>query len=400
MASNDQHIPFINRIIAFLFTLVFVGALILALFSLPVELVFVNTNRYLDLLDQDEYRAILPEIASDLVFNQLISKSSDNPVLMRIFQETEIKSIIDDTIPADWLQTVFSSSLTQIFDFINFRTPYSAIEIDLGELKNHYLTNSNLVAERIFQTFPNCGGEDLEAFTSTLSELQLDNVPLCKPSSVFQNTITQIIQATFEDSIKGIPENIKISGIFPFDKETQATLFNQYSFLRWGLRLMPLLAIALFISIAILLRRDRSQMLNWCGRTLVFVAIMMLILLTVLLIGFDQLIAMIINRYLTSVIPGFGNLLLKMAQDIGYQTLIWVIISAIVILGFGIMLQISAKWYKPKLEFAENEGLITPSEISEQTTESSDSSANTKSVLPDTLEENVENEEKVKKAKN
>ena len=167
--------------------------------------------------------------------------------------------------------------------------------------------------------------------------------------------------------------------------------------MRWGLRLLPILAIALFISIAVLLRQNRSQMLQWCGKTLILVSVLMLILLTVLLIGFDQFIAMIINRYLTYVIPGFGNLLLKMSQDIGYQTLIWVIISVILVLGFGVLLLLSAKLIKPRVEEEDVSQLMETEATAELSDEEIKPSPDNKQVLPDTLEEIEEKEKKAKK---
>jgi len=227
--------------------------------------------------------------------------------------------------------------------------------------------------------------------------MQLANIPICKPPEIFQKPVTQIIRSVFEDSIKQIPEFIKISGIFPIESQKQETLFNRYSLMRWGLRLLPILAIALFISIAVLLRQNRSQMLQWCGKTLILVSVLMLILLTVLLIGFDQFIAMIINRYLTYVIPGFGNLLLKMSQDIGYQTLIWVIISVILVLGFGVLLLLSAKLIKPRVEEEDVSQLMETEATAELSDEEIKPSPDNKQVLPDTLEEIEEKEKKAKK---
>jgi ABC-type Fe3+-siderophore transport system permease subunit len=75
-----------------------------------------------------------------------------------------------------------------------------------------------------------------------------------------------------------------------------------------------------------------------------------LILLVIVLIGFDQLIVLIVNRFLGNLIEGFDVLLLGFIQEVGYQTVVWVIVSVIVTMGFGLFLSLMANVVKPKKE--------------------------------------------------
>ena len=173
-----------------------------------------------------------------------------------------------------------------------------------------------------------------------------------------------------EDLINRLPENASLTGALPFDRTNVDQYFYFYSIGRWALRLLPILAISLLIVIALLLQAEKKVMLQWIGRLLVFTSGLGLIGLVVLLIGFDQFVVLLLNRYLNNFIEGFGILLLGLAQEVGYQTLVWVIISFAAVFAFGIFLLISQPVFETKSRVISNTSLNEIESSSEEVTSS------------------------------
>ena len=227
-------------------------------------------------------------------------------------------------------------------------------------------------------------------------------MPPCKPSvnniKSFQNPTAIYI----EDLINRLPENASLTGALPFNRTIVDQYFYFYSIGRWALRLLPILAIGLLIVIALLLQAEKKVMLQWIGRLLVFTSGLGLIGLVVLLIGFDQFVVLLLNRYLNNFIEGFGILLLGLAQEVGYQTLVWVIISFGAVFAFGVFLLIINRFLKPKAESSDTslneiEGSSeegTPSELIIDEVQAQ------KEIMPETLEEIEAQEKKNSKKKN
>ena len=98
---------------------------------------------------------------------------------------------------------------------------------------------------------------------------------------------------------------------------------------------------------------------------------------------------MTLNPHLKNLVSGFGYILLGAVQDVGYQMLIWVIISTAIMLAFGLMLVFAGRMVKepqpvmaeePQYETIESEPVVE--EIEPQ-----------KTIVPETMEE-IEQREK------
>jgi uncharacterized membrane protein len=190
-----------------------------------------------------------------------------------------------------------------------------------------------------------------------------------------------------EDLFNQLPSRFSTAKATAINNSLTDKYFYSYSIGRWMLRLLPLLTLSLLILIAVLLKKEQSLMLRWISRILVYTSAFTLILLVVVLIGFDQLIALMVNRFLGNLIEGFDVLLLGFIQEVGYRTIVWVIVSVIITLGFGLFLSLMSNIFKPKKkesEIAASDGSV-PLE-NEQTP--------VKDIIPQTIEEIEEEESK------
>ena len=71
-----------------------------------------------------------------------------------------------------------------------------------------------------------------------------------------------------------------------------------------------------------------------------------IICLLVILVGFDQFVGLIFNRYFSQVIAGFGYVLLGIVQNVGKKFLVWVIVISGFVLLLGLILLLSARFTK------------------------------------------------------
>jgi len=389
-----KKIPFQNRIIALILSVLFVFSLLLSFFALPVELKLFNPQSYSALVQREEYAQSLPDIiAETLVFQAALSSQSNQIDL--IANKDTIADIISRNIPVELVQSTFDTVIDQMFSFFNFKTPTSDLKINISDLKTALAAASPEIAEEFLVTLPNCQDNALEAIQFN-GNLTVKDLPFCKPSGKNLDQFAAIWGMAFEDMFNQLPSSIQLTAVLSPDQELTDQYFNSYSLVRWGIRLLPIVSLLLLILIALLLRNQREVMWKWCGRLLVFVSGITLIALVILLIGFDQFIAMLLNPLLKNMISGFGSVLLGAVQDVGFQMIIWVIISALVVMGFGIVLILLARFVKPGVPQTIPEE-TQPEYLPQET--AVEEFAPVKTVVPETLEEIEQAEKRRKKGK-
>jgi len=400
----SKRIPFINRVFAFILSCIFALSLMLSFFALPVELVFFNPVSYRAIIEKTEYEEIFPSILAETLMFQA-SASSKYPQIDLIANNETITAILSQRIPQELVKTTFEKVIEQMLAYLNFRIPTSDLKITTNELKVFLVNDSQAIAEQFLETLPNCQPADLDGINFD-NEISAADLPACKPSGKTLNQVEGILAKAFEDIFNGLPNSYSLATIMPVDQRMPDRVFFYYSLIRWGFRLLPIFSILIFILIAVLLRNQRKVMWRWCGRLLLMVSALALIGLVVLVIGFDQFIAMLLNPFLKNLVSGFGYLLLGAVQDVGFQTLVWVVLSTLAVMVFGILLLLAVRVIPEEKEpiFENREDLEeTGSENLEAgglEDSSEDGSSEVelmqKTIQPETLEE-IEKEEKKRK---
>lgn len=397
----EKKIPFQNRILAVIFSLLFSITLLVSLFVFPIELVLFNSQSYSTFLEDEENQFRYPEIISEVLTSELFREIPSNQIPKILSNREGLKIILEKYIPSEWSLSVFNDLTNQVLDYINFRIPDSSLKLEIGQLKSALILKSEAIALDYVSTLPRCSAAINEEFTTYNESLDIIQYPPCKPSD---NLLQSFIKPTafyIEDLINRLPETVSVSGVMLYDKSRAENYFFYYSLGRWALRLMPIIAIGLLIVIALLLRPERNVMLGWVGRLLIFTSGFSLIGLVILLIGFDQFVALLINRNLNNLVEGFGVLLLGLIQKVGYLTLLWVIISVITVLAFGLFLLLVNRLFKPKTP----SGISSPSSEQDLVREEllpeikKEEIQPQKEIVPETLEDIEDREKKNSKKK-
>ncbi|MDK2979960.1 MAG: hypothetical protein PWQ55_307 [Chloroflexota bacterium] len=380
-----EKIPFQNRILALILSLVIIIGLFLSLFTLPVELIFFNPQSYSTVLQNEDYTQAMPGILSELLVYQA-GQSSGADVNLYRFKDM-LTPIFAAHISPETVQGTFDNAVNQTFAYLNFKIPTSDMKIAIGPVKDELSAASSTIASEFLAALPNCTDNEVAGLDQAAVVTAAD-LPVCKPGSTNLAFFRQMWTKAIEDSINSMPSSVALSALFPLDETVTDSVFYRYSLVRWGFRLVPVVSILLLILIAVLLRKQRKVMWKWIGWLLMIVSGLTLIGLVVLLIGFDQFIAMLLNPHLKNLVAGFGYILLGAVQDVGYQMLIWVIISAVIMLAFGLMLLIAGRMVKEPQPAAVEE---TPNEPVIEETPVEEIEAQ-KTVVPETMEETEQRE--------
>lgn len=386
---TKNRVNLINRLIAFLLSVITAIALFVSHFTFPAELVLFNNQSYYPVIENEEYSANYPKIISEILISQFYGTKIAGDMPSILSNQDAFGSAIKSFIPDEWSKRTLKYFIDQVFDYFNFRIPNQSLKIELGGLKTGLILNSKNLSEKYINSLNNCSAQN---------EAQLDEIELtvfellpCKPEQNLMISFVNLTSRYLEDLFNRLPSSFSTSNIAPINTDTSDYIFYFYSIARWALRLMPLLTISILILIAVLLRKQRDLMLRWIGRLLVITSAISLIGLVIILIGFDQFIALLTKRLLGNLIEGFGVLLLGLIQEVGYQTLVWVVISAVAALGFGFFLLLMGRIFKPK----DVSQLVDEEESFDLVSEdiSVDENMPLKELAPQTIEE-IEEEEK------
>jgi hypothetical protein len=284
---------------------------------------------------------------------QQLSQPADNQSIPVIFSDPELLAdVIQPFVTKEWVSMRLTDVVSQLLEFLNFKQPHGILRVDLTALKENMLTQREVIIGNILANFAPCDDSEIELLTS--GDLTILSIPRCNPSANIQDNVIQAISVYVEDYIYQLPQEYSLDVEQFINPDTQNTVVN-YSIARWTIRLLPVLTLVILILLAVLLRKNGSEMRRWMGRLLVTAGVVSIILIIILLIGSEQFTAVFINQNLSSDQEAFASLLLMVLQAVTYRTLLWMGAIAIGILCIGLLILFFNKLgSKPKTKSEES----------------------------------------------
>jgi len=375
-----------NQICAILLSVIVVPALFISFFTVPFEFIIFESASYYSILDNAEYIEEFPRVVSEVITDQLLDTSENkSPAILE--NKDALQTILMHYLPEEWINNIFKDVIDKVIAYLNFKTPYTSIEINIIDLKNTLISNSSLISDEYLLSLDNCTVEE-DSELDGKEIIDLYTLAVCKPSVKNRKIVSDALSMKIEDKANQLPASINLIGVIPRGMILGDKSFYYYSIVRWIFRLFPFATLILLISIAYLLRKNKKTMRRWIGLILTTISALTLINLLVILIGFDQFVGLLFNRYFSRVIAGFGYVLLGMIQNVGNQALLWVIAISGSVFLLGLVLLLSARFTKSE------ENVIKESE--EETITENKSTASEKDIIPETMEE-IEKREKISK---
>ncbi len=377
-----QKIPFINRILAFLLSIIFCLVLVPSFFSLPIELVLFNPDTYHPVIEDETYQSQYPDVITKLLISHIYNPENNPQIPPILAQQTNLGFAIKQVVPHEWAVGSITDLFNHTLEYLNFKKPTPTISINTQDLKTALILNSESISADYLSSLPSCSATDNQ-IPLTQNNLFIFEIPPCKPNEAIFPRVNTLLGQYLQDNFNRLPAETSIVGVIPFDPPESEIYFRTYSIARWALRLLPIMTISLLIFISLLLRAQREVVFKWIGKMLIFVCGICLLGLIILLIGFDQFIALTLNHFLQQLITGLDVLILGIIHSVGYQTIVWVIVSLVITTGFGVFLILMERFLKPKGD------QVAESDLSDEETEKEkeiDSSLE-KTIKPETLEE-------------
>jgi len=375
-----------NQIGAVLLTIIVIPALFISFFTVPFEFVIFEPESYYVILENTKYKEEFPRVVSEIITDQLLN-NDENISPMILENKESLKTILVHYLPEEWMNEIFKDVIDKVIAYLNFKTPYTSIEIDIMDLKKSLILNSSLLADEYLLSLDNCTVEE-DSELDGKEIIDLYTLPLCKPSAKNRKIVSSALSMMIEDKTNQLPTSINLVGVVPGGMILGDESFYYYSITRWVFRLLPFVTLLLLIFISFLLRKNKKIMRRWSGLILTTISALVLIGMLVILVGFDQFTGIMFNRYFSQVIAGFGYVLLGMIQKVGNQALLWVIAVSGAVLFFGLVLLLSVRFTKSEDDVIKESQEETILDI--QTDESK------KEIIPETMEE-IEKREKITK---
>jgi hypothetical protein len=365
-----------NKLGAVVISLITIPALLISLFTIPIEVIVFDPSRYYPVLDQDVYKEEFPKLVSELISSQLFNINEDSNAEYFDYQE-KMSAVLVNYLSSDWLDEVAGDVINKTVAYFNFKTPYDSIEVNILELKNSILQNSISISEEYMRSMKNCSALENAAYSGN-EDIVLKSINICNPSISNKETVINALDLFIQDKVNQLPSSINVFGVIPSQLVSGEKFFYFYSIARWVFRLLPFITLFLLIFIAQLLRKNKKLMRKWSGLLLTIIPAASLVSLIVILIGFDQFIGLIFKQYFSKVIAGFGRVLLWIMQSVGNQVLLWVAGGAGAVFLFGLILLLFARYTKNEENVTENNSL---------TDSDQENIESIKDIVPETIEE-------------
>ena len=197
-----------NQIGAILLTIIVIPALFISFFTVPFEFVIFEPESYYAILENTKYKEEFPRVVSEIITDQLLD-TDENISPMILENKESLKTILVHYLPEEWMNEIFKDVIDKVIAYLNFKTPYTSIEVNIVDLKNALILNSSLIADKYLLSLDNCtefdGKEIIDLYT----------LPPCKPSAKNRKIVSSAISMMVEDKTNQLPASINLIGVVP-----------------------------------------------------------------------------------------------------------------------------------------------------------------------------------------
>ena len=330
----------LQKLIAILLSMLFLLILLPSTITVPLELVLFDNENYYDSLEERQLLGKAKELVAKIFVDNLYAEK-EGYILPAVFINSDaLKQAFVDIIPDEWVKSQLHNIIDSSIAYFNFRSPLAEITIDISTIKSEALVQSSMISNAIYNSLPYCNKQQEQIFQK--NEIGILDIPACKPEEIHEDTSRILIKQTTEDFINAIP-NIYLVGSFDlgaiqYDTSIFSNFFYEYTITRWLIRLLPVFALILLISIALILKTDKKLMINWISKLLSFFSIINLIVLLIVLIGFDQFSAILFESLLSKFISNWGAIVFTIFRNVGMQSILWIAMINTSLLLLGILM--------------------------------------------------------------
>ncbi len=240
------------KIIAVLFTALFVTSALIALIVFNVERQAFNSGTYKRALVNENFYQQFPALMGNVLSKNL---GNSAPPFAKQMSANDWKTLIENLLRPEQLQIMTEDAITQLFAYVNgeTQTPY----ISFAPFKQSLASSNGLnAALTIIKSRPDCTLEQLARMLTSFGQ------ELCNPPAQALELATPLIQAQLKAVAAAIPDKV---ALISMDAAAQQSSAQTLRVLRLIMRLSPLVPLALLLAITLLTVRTFRGWLNWWG---------------------------------------------------------------------------------------------------------------------------------------
>jgi len=284
---------FFGKLVGAVLVLVLVFSTFSSIFLMAFTSQLFKPELYFEVFDEQEFFDQLPEIAAAqiryaMTYNPCLKdpdlcengeppeegSEGGPPSYFQALSEEDWVTILDELLPADWLENQVQDLIRGLIDSIRSGSEEIALGISLLELKENLTGSAGVDAiMEILKAQPECSKEDLLAFTRILEGSDEPGIDLlaCKPSTEIMENYRPQIETLLARPVNDIPDEIDFTesligdelSIEVFGFEVPLTVF--INFLRRMILISPLAILILMLVIALLAVHSFKGLRGWWG---------------------------------------------------------------------------------------------------------------------------------------
>jgi hypothetical protein len=266
-----------RKTLAILTLLLVIIVTVPASFVYPVERILFNPVPYEQALTvQDFYQRLPAWLAQITTTSEPAGGASQNA--LALLNQSGLEKVYALVLSPEWVQSQTESLIEQIMAYLNFEADKLTLKVNLVDLKAAIAASGPASASgQMIRSWPACKAEDLVKLGAILLNKMIDpkvqstEMPLCRPPDEFLPAIDEIMGVAFTQFANTIPDQVDLMDVAKTSlgtTEQQANLtrdFAIYRALRWTLRLMPVVAVGLFLVLGLLTMQSWRTLLTYTG---------------------------------------------------------------------------------------------------------------------------------------
>ncbi len=268
---------------------------------------------------------------------------------LALMGKNALQSLYAQALSPEWAKSQADGLITQLWDYLNFKTTTLTLLLDLRPLKARLSEGGpDSIGGRILRSWPACDLDQLLRLSDTLAngltngEIPQD-MPLCRPPDNLMPMSDRLMQAAFTAFADTIPGQVDLVDYFKSDPnfdQQQATLvkvFAGYTALRWTGRVLPWIALALLVALIGLSAVSWRKAFTYTGLPLL-VAGTLGVITVVLLWGLGSYVADTLVKGMTTASDEILKAFVMAVQQVFVSFLVWSGVLAVIVAGVGLVM--------------------------------------------------------------
>jgi hypothetical protein len=334
-----------RRTLALICAVALVIVTVPSLFVPPAEQILFQPVPYQQQLAKQDIYARLPAWLAAITITSGGSASQNALALM---SKDALQALYVQVLSPAWAKTQVDGLITQLLDYLNFKTTNLTLTVDLYPLKARLSEGGpGSVGGQIMRSWPACDLEQLLNLTAILAGGLIngalpEGLPLCRPPDNLLPVADQLMQSAFSSFADTIPDRVDLVDYFkasPDFEQQQASLvklFTGYKAARWTSRVLPWLALVLLIAVIALSAVSWRTAFTYTGFPLLGAGILGLITAGVLW-ALSASLTNNLAKNMVSVPDEMIKAFVLALQQVFSLFLVWSAVMAIIVAGIGLV---------------------------------------------------------------